>query len=64
MTARRPLHQSWLLDQAAKSAHHIAQAHALNNPSPDVKRAAQKVRETLRAQRLARRPGQCATELK
>ena len=46
------LHRAWLADQAAQ--HAAAQAHALRHPSPEVKRSAQRVRDTLRAARLAR----------
>ncbi len=49
------LHRAWLADQADQAAQHAAaQAHALRHPSPGVKRAAQRVRDTLRAARLAR----------
>ena len=46
------LHRAWLADQADQ--HAAAQAHALRHPSPEVKRAAHRVRDTLRAARLAR----------
>lgn len=46
------LHRAWLADQAAQ--HAAAQSHALRHPSPEVKRAAQRVRDTLRDARLAR----------
>ena len=49
------LHRSWLADQADQAAQHAAaQAHALRNPSPAARQAAQRVRDTLRDARLAR----------
>ena len=52
------LHREWINDQADQAAqraqHSAAQAHALRHPSPEAKRAAQRVRDTLRDARLAR----------
>ena len=51
-------HRAWLAEQADQAAQHAqhaaAQTHALRHPSPEVKRAAQRVRDTLRAARLVR----------
>ncbi len=56
-----PLHQSWRADEAtarqrqvSEAQEYAARVHALRHPSPEVKHAAQRVRDTLRAARLVR----------